>query len=78
VTHRREILEEITAQCDAHLESSSDGTEAPRDWLRLIDEQRKLAATFAGDDYRERLIEIALLAVSAIDALDRQNGYEDS
>jgi hypothetical protein len=78
VTHRKEILSEIVAQCDEHLGTASDGTEPPRDWLKLIDSQQRLAMASVGDDYRTRLIEIALLAVSAIDAFDRQNGYEDS
>lgn len=57
--------------------ATHDDHHAPDDWLRFLDEhvgKARSAAPVGWPEYRQRLLEVAALAVAAVETLDRRIG----
>jgi hypothetical protein len=72
-THRQSILDEIDRERDAQDKQwggeTHDDSHEQYDWLRFIDYQEN---RMNSNDYRERMIKIAALAIAAVESYDRK------
>lgn len=68
----QEVLQERASQDAKWGGSSHDDEHTPEDWADFIDERLYRLVTGSKEDARKALVQIAALAVAAIESMDRK------